>query len=127
MTATHHHTQQVHHGHHQHGQVQAFPPHHANHASIAPLMQRDGHHQAQQTQQQYYAQDQQGQQQAQGEDQQNQGNASQMPEIRSLLNTPAGGSPASGGEGVEEQQHPMEAAEVGGSPRERREVYHAQA
>ena len=49
MTAPHHHTQQVHHGHHQHGQVQAFPPHHANHASIAPLMQRDGHHQAQQT------------------------------------------------------------------------------
>lgn len=125
MAAAHHHAQaQVHHGHHGHGQVQAFPPHHANHASIAPLMQRDGHHQPQQ--QQYYAQDQQAHQQAQGEEQQGQGNASQMPEIRSLLNTPAGGSPASVADGVEEQ-HGMEGAEVGGSPRERREVYHAQA
>lgn len=127
MAAAHHHAQaQVHHGHHAHsqGQVQAFPPHHANHASIAPLMQRDGHQQ-----QQYYAQDQQAHQQ-QGQEQQSQGNASQMPEIRSLLNTPVGGSPASVAEGVEEQQqqqHGMEGAEVGGSPRERREVYHGQA
>ena len=89
---------------------------HANHGHHAPPPP------------QYYGQDQQGAQQAQGDDQQNQGNASQMPEIRSLLNTPAGGSPASVADGVEEQQqHSMDGADVGGSPRERREVYHAQA
>ncbi|KAH9931791.1 uncharacterized protein B0H18DRAFT_952490 [Fomitopsis serialis] len=111
--------------HHHHGGVQAFPPHHANHASIAPLMsQREG---GQPQQQQYYAQDQQGQAQVQVQD--GQGNASTLPEIRSLLNTPAGGSPASVSvhEGVDGQAQQTQVEQVEGSPRERREVYRAQA
>ncbi|TFY63103.1 hypothetical protein EVJ58_g3452 [Rhodofomes roseus] len=110
------------HHHHGHGGVQAFPPHHANHASIAPLMnQSQGQREVQP---QYYSQEQVQQQQ------EGQGNASTLPEIRSLLNTPVGGSPASvsAQESVDgqAQQHQVE-AQVDGSPRERREVYRAQA
>ncbi|PCH44017.1 hypothetical protein WOLCODRAFT_133057 [Wolfiporia cocos MD-104 SS10] len=104
--------------HHMH----AMPPHHSNHPSIAPLMSRAEQGPTMQ------------QQQIQGQQNYHNHNASTLPEIRSLLNTPASaGSPASTSSAHEsvEQQHeqrapsPQQGASLDGSPRSDRHDVHA--
>ncbi|KZT07371.1 uncharacterized protein LAESUDRAFT_107527 [Laetiporus sulphureus 93-53] len=98
--------------HHMH----ALPPHHANHPSLMP--RADAMQQQQAPPPPALQQPQQG----------NYHNASTLPEIRSLLNTPATGSPSSTHETLDAQNRPASPAQSGtpsgGSPRsERRDSY----
>ncbi|OSX63803.1 hypothetical protein POSPLADRAFT_1032349 [Postia placenta MAD-698-R-SB12] len=106
--------------HHMH----AMPPHHSNHPSIAPLMPRaDG------SPHQHPAQIPQPPPPGQGQGQQGYPSASTVPEIRSLLNTPAGHAQESA-DGTRppspEQQQQQQVQAAPESPRgERRDAYRA--